>query len=78
MLTDNIAGRAGPGHPRWAWALTLGMNELLVHLSGAAATATRAAVTTVLFHPDLAGTAGASDMEELLESWSGPLTGTAP
>lgn len=32
-LTDNIAQHAGPGHPRWSWALGQGMNELLVHLA---------------------------------------------
>lgn len=29
---EDIAQRAGPSHPAWAEALTLGMNELHVHM----------------------------------------------
>lgn len=52
-LTDSIAGRAGPGHPRWSWALVEGMNELLVHLSGSPSVACSERMTTVQFHPDM-------------------------
>lgn len=36
-LTDAIHRRADLGHARWGWALGQGMNELLIHLAGAAA-----------------------------------------
>ncbi|MGE5567244.1 MAG: hypothetical protein ACM3YN_13950 [Parcubacteria group bacterium] len=36
-LTDAISRRAEQSHPRWGWALSQGMNEVLVHLAGAAA-----------------------------------------
>jgi hypothetical protein len=52
-LTDNIAGRAGPGHPRWSWALVEGMNEVLIHLSGSPAAACGGLVTAVRFHPEM-------------------------
>ena len=29
---NDIAARAGPAHPRWAWALNEGLNELQVRL----------------------------------------------
>lgn len=32
--TEDIHRRAGPNHPRWAWALAAGMDTLLVHTSG--------------------------------------------
>jgi hypothetical protein len=32
-LTSEINHRAGPGHPRWEWALNHGLNELLVCLA---------------------------------------------
>ncbi len=35
-LAEDIARAAGPGHPRWAWALQARMDTLLVHLLGAA------------------------------------------
>jgi len=35
-LADDIARAAGPGHPRWGWALQARMDTLLVHLLGAA------------------------------------------
>jgi hypothetical protein len=33
-LAEAINRAAGPGHPRWAWALGEGMNTLLVHVAG--------------------------------------------
>lgn len=36
-LTDTINRRAEQSHPRWGWAISQGMNEVLVHLAGAAA-----------------------------------------
>jgi hypothetical protein len=30
-MTEAINRAAGPGHPRWGWALSVGMNALLVH-----------------------------------------------
>lgn len=33
-LAQDIHRVAGPDHPRWAYAVSQGMNELLVHLAG--------------------------------------------
>lgn len=33
-LSAGINRDAGPGHPRWGWALAAGMDTLLVHLFG--------------------------------------------
>lgn len=33
-LARDIHRVAGPDHPRWAYAVSQGMNELLVHLAG--------------------------------------------
>jgi hypothetical protein len=33
-LCEAINRSAGPNHPRWTWALTQGLNTLLVHLAG--------------------------------------------
>lgn len=33
-LTEAINRAAGPGHPRWAWALGEGLDTLLVHVAG--------------------------------------------
>lgn len=41
-LTDAIHRRADNSHPRWLWALGQGMNELLIHMAGAAADLTGA------------------------------------
>lgn len=35
-LAEDIARAAGPGHPRWGWALQARMDTLLIHLLGAA------------------------------------------
>lgn len=47
--TANLATRLGPAHEQWAEALTLGMNEVLVHLL-AKTQAQRLAVETRLRH----------------------------
>lgn len=36
-MAEAIDRTAGPGHPRWAWALGVGMNALLVHGFGSPA-----------------------------------------
>jgi len=33
-LAQDISQAAGPGHRRWGWAVSQGMDELLVHLAG--------------------------------------------
>lgn len=33
-LAQDISTAAGPDHRRWGWAISQGMNELLVHLAG--------------------------------------------
>lgn len=33
-LAPSISRAAGPGHPRWDYATSQGMNEILVHLAG--------------------------------------------
>lgn len=33
-LAQDISLAAGPGHQRWSWAMSQGMNELLVHMAG--------------------------------------------
>ena len=33
-LSAAINREAGPGHPRWGWAMRAGMDSLLVHLFG--------------------------------------------
>jgi hypothetical protein len=54
-LTGAINHRAGPGHPRWAWALSQGMNELLVCLAAARMAARgRGCAAGLAWHPDAA------------------------
>lgn len=33
-LAQDISTAAGPDHRRWGWAMSQGMNELLVHIAG--------------------------------------------
>lgn len=33
-LAQDISIAAGPDHRRWGWAMSQGMNELLVHMAG--------------------------------------------
>lgn len=33
-LAQDVSQSARPGHRRWGWAMSQGMNELLVHLAG--------------------------------------------
>lgn len=33
-LAQDISTSAGPDHRRWGWAMSQGMNELLVHMAG--------------------------------------------
>ncbi|MES2894991.1 MAG: hypothetical protein V4759_03095 [Pseudomonadota bacterium] len=49
-----ISQRAAPSHPRWAWALTQGMDSLLIHMFGrpAAAPERQEAFDTVLWSPE--------------------------
>jgi len=54
-MTKAIARDAGPGHGRWGWALSAGMNALLVHGFGQAAELPQDAPLdweTVTWHPD--------------------------
>jgi hypothetical protein len=53
-MAGDINRQAGPGHPRWAWALSQGMDTLLVHLFGRRAVLLPDAtpdLETVLWHP---------------------------
>jgi hypothetical protein len=52
-LAEAINRHAGPSHPRWAWALAQGLNELLVSLassSGSIEAATDG--PEVVWHPE--------------------------
>ncbi len=54
-LSAAINREAGPGHPRWGWAMRAGMESLLVHLFGKPAempAGTAADLETVTWHPD--------------------------
>ena len=54
-LSAAINREAGPGHPRWGWALGAGMDSLLVHLFGKPAEVPADApadLETVTWHPD--------------------------
>lgn len=54
-LSAAINREAGPGHPRWAWAMRAGMDSLLVHLFGKPAEIPAGApadLETVTWHPD--------------------------
>lgn len=54
-MTEVIARDAGPRHRRWGWALSVGMNALLVHGFGQAAVLPQDAPLdweTVTWHPD--------------------------
>jgi hypothetical protein len=53
-IAGEINRQAGPGHPRWAWALSQGMDALLVHLFGRPARIpphATADLETVRWHP---------------------------
>ena len=54
-MTAAINQSAGPGHPRWSWALSEGMDCVLVHLFGRAARLPADAspdLETVAWHPE--------------------------
>lgn len=54
-MAGEINRMARPGHPRWDWALGLGMDSLLVHLFGRRANLppeASPALETVRWHPD--------------------------
>jgi hypothetical protein len=52
-LAEAIDRRAGPSHARWAWALTQGLNELLVSLASTACGVEGAEDQPgVLWHPE--------------------------
>jgi hypothetical protein len=53
-LTEAINRRADVCHPRWSWALSQGMNELLVHMAGGRASvgAASSLQETVVWHPE--------------------------
>lgn len=54
-LSAAINREAGPGHPRWGWAIAAGMDSLLVHLFGKPAEVPAdvpADLETVTWHPD--------------------------
>jgi hypothetical protein len=52
-LAEAINRRAGPSHPRWAWALAQGLNELLVSLASTASSIEDpAGAPDVLWHPE--------------------------
>lgn len=54
-LSGAINREAGPGHPRWSWAIGAGMDSLLVHLFGKPAEVPAGApadLETVTWHPD--------------------------
>ena len=52
-LAEAINRHAGPSHPRWAWALTQGLNELLVSLASASSDVeTGADRPGALWHPE--------------------------
>ena len=53
-MTEAINRDAGPAHRRWVWALSVGMNALLVHGFGQPAALTQDALLdweTVTWHP---------------------------
>ena len=52
-LSPAINREAGPGHPRWGWAIGAGMDSLLVHLFGKPAEVTAdASLETVTWHAE--------------------------
>ena len=61
-LAEAINRVAGPGHPRWAWALGEGLDTLLVHVAG-----WRAAPATgpeMRWHPQAQVLIGEADAED--------------
>ncbi len=65
-LTEAINRYAGVGHPRWGWALSQGMDTLLVHLASASASLAGAGdeVRAVLWHPDAEVRMGETEPQE--------------
>jgi hypothetical protein len=52
-LAEAINRRAGPSHPRWAWALAHGFNELLISLASASSSLEEAGgEPEVIWHPE--------------------------
>jgi hypothetical protein len=68
-LTEAINRRADSSHPRWGWALSEGMNALLVHRAGAAASVDGASDErrNARWHPDAQVRMGETEPEE--DAW---------
>lgn len=73
----DISRHADSGHPRWDWAMSNGMNELLVHLAGSQQTPGELAPGVGsppirwCLHPDERASedAGLDEIENLADPW---------
>lgn len=78
-LADAINRRAEQGHPRWGWALSQGMNEVLVHLAGAAADLAGADDPRLQaqWHDEALVCMGETTPDEDASRWLAPVDGVA-